>query len=516
MIANENNKAGLTADDIRDQIATISKALDDAISTSPVDMAMVKHLTETRNQALKMLNAAVKAEVSDVTEEETEAACEAIKADLREWLKRRDYSYVLASDRFWLSKADCTWIATTERAIKNDRPTLRDGLEWKLFLDVLKEDGRHFDRQTYTFNKVGGDTLNMLRLDFCQPVVDGQAPHWFFDRIIASIAGEKPDNIAHIERLIVAKYLHPENLMIPALVLQDEGGTGKSLFVTRVLGAIFGTHAIADNLAIEEVCGKFNAKLAGRAVWFINETARGKYNLDDLKRKVGSATYSVEPKGVDSFEADMTAWVIVSGNDEAGSIKLSGNGVDRRWSIVKGGRSLKEIVAETMKVSVGEAKTWIEAEGQHIVSDRAEAGRWLATLIDRHGDVDVIDGHHGEDYHAVAETQKSVEHLLFDAVFLDPRFEHIKRSTLYDLYCHYAGGGFKLARGTLYAKLDSWAKKNKLDITMRRCKVGSGQSVSKLDFFAKDSLATRVSADNDEFYIKQDDYGRVIWRLDIG
>jgi len=514
MTANEN-MAGSTVDTYTTQLQNISSLMTTLEQDGVVNMAEYAKLTEARKQTMRLLSDARKLEAPDLDDAEREAACDAIKADLRAWLAVRNYKYVLSSDRFWLSKDDGTWIAATDRSIKNDRPSLRDALEWKLFLDVLKEDARHFDRQTYTFNKVGADTLNMLNVNFCEPV-EGDEPHWLFDRVVASIGGEKAENIAHIERLILAKYLHPENIMIPALVLQDEGGTGKSLFVTRILGAIFGATAIADNLAIEEVCGKFNAKLAGKAVWFINETARGKYNLDDLKRKVGSASFSVEPKGVDAFLADMTAWVVVSGNDYGGSIRLSNNGVDRRWSIVKGGRTLKAIVGDHMGVSETEAKNFIEATGQHILSDRIEAGRWITALIERHGDVVTIDGHHGEDYTALADTQKSTESLIFEAVFLDPNFRHIKQSTMFDFYCSHVSTQYRVQRGTFYASAEAWAKRNGFDMWRKMVKVGSGKNFSKLAFFTKDEFATRLVDDDDDRFFTEDSNHRRKWLIDIG
>lgn len=515
MTINANYKAGLTVSEIEAQIASISAAITEATLANPIDMGLMKQLNESRSQSMKMLAAAKKAEVADLGDEETEAAMDAIKADLRFWLARRDFRYVLAADRYWLPNSDGTWLPVTERALKNERTSLRDPLEWALFMTVLKEDGRYFDRQTYTFKDLPANVMNMLRNEFI--TMQDDKPHDpVFDHVVASIAGEKAENVSHIEKLILAKYLHPENNLIPSLVLQDEGGTGKSLFVTRILGTIFGKGAVADNLAIEDVVKNFNANLAGKAVWFINETARGRYSLDDLKRKIGSDSFMMEPKGIDAFPVDMTAWVIVSGNDEAGSVKLSGNGVDRRWSIVKGKRELRHILAERMGLDASDAKAWLETTGQHILSDPVEAGRWLYALLERHGDVTTIEGLHGADYQQLAAVQKSTEVMIFEAVFRNPEFSHIKRSTLYELYTAHAGRGFTMARGTLYAKASAWAEKNGIDLGVARMKVGNGKGASAMDFFALDADAKRVIDDHDEQFFSTDERGRRVWNIDIG
>src|SRR3546814_625261 len=170
----------------------------------------------------------------------------------------------------------------TERALKTDRRSLTDSLEYDLLLEVMREDGRYKDTLTYSFREQPDDVLNMLRVNFIKPVNDGQAPHWLFDTVIRSIGGDKIENIEDIEKLVLAKYLHPEDITLPALVLQDDGGTGKSLFVSILLGTLFGKRVVDDNLSMDDLTGKFNARLEGQMLWFVNDSARGTYSLDDL------------------------------------------------------------------------------------------------------------------------------------------------------------------------------------------------------------------------------------------
>jgi hypothetical protein len=499
---------------LENQIALINKQLMEAIESD--NTALLNSLNATKRSLIKERKE-VSQEIGGGQSEKD--AAEQIKTDIRAWLADRDYSYVLANDRFWLRNEDGSWLGISDRALQKERAGLRDGIENSLFLDVLKEDGRWFDRCTYTFKKCPKNVLNMLNLKFCPRVDDGQEVHWLLDMLIGSIGGGKAENIEHIEKLIVAKYLHPENVMLPALVLQDGGGTGKGMLVSNVLMTLFGRTSVADNLKIADVCGKaFNAALEGKAVWYINEAARGRYSLDDLKIKIGSKTFWVEHKGINAFECDMTALVIISGNDSSGAVQLSHGGVDRRWSVVKGGKPIKTALMARLGCSEQDAGRWLTKTGEAILNDAVEVGRWINGLIARHGDVDQLDALHGDDYAALAETQASIEDRLFDALFLrDPDFSHIKRSTLYDLYLHFARGASRTpkARGTLYADLTSWAERNDVGIAQATRKLDGGRNASKVDLIVAGDAPARP-VDNDSRYIDRDDHGYRVIRVDIG
>nr|WP_086494244.1 DUF5906 domain-containing protein [Novosphingobium panipatense] len=479
-------------------------------------------LIKQRDQEIRREKASGRFELSPDERAQRDADIAAVKDDLRAWLQTRDYYYVQSTERFWLHKpATGEWIMSSERALKNDRRSLNDRLEFDLLLEVMREDGRYKDTLTYSFAEQADDVLNLLRVNFVGPLDDGQAPHWIFDTVIRSIGGDKAENIEHIEKLVLAKYLHPEDITLPALVLQDDGGTGKSLFVSVLLGTLFGHRFIADNLSMADLVGKFNSRLEGKVVWFVNESAKGTYSLDDLKRKLGSSTFSIERKGIDSISVPMIAWMVISGNDLAGSVLLSNNDTDRRYSVVKGGAPLSAYVAPTLDCSRAEAVKWVKDTGSKILGDPSEVGRWVNAMIKKHGDPGSVDGLHGEDYAALAETQKSIEEAVLEAVFLRSDFDYIRRPVLYDFYraeCRRQGRNARRDR-VFFATAVKWLAEHQPDIVRTQANIGHGKRVTSSHIFHRanplDVSTPRVELNDDRWFESDSVTGRKTWLIEV-
>lgn len=500
-----------------------------ATMTDAVSIEQFRALTAERAGLLKERDKKAKRAATpihrELTEDERVQRAEdiaVIKADLRAWLEERDYYYVQATDRFWLHKPTSgEWLMNSERALKMDRRSLTDRVEFDLLLDVMREDGRYKDTLTYSFRDEPNDVLNMLRTNFIPPIDDGQPPHWLFETVIRSIGGDKAENIEHIEKLVLAKYLHPEDITLPALVLQDDGGTGKSLFVSVVLGTLFGQRHIADNLSMGDIVGKFNSRLEGKVLWFVNESAKGTYSLDDLKRKLGSTTFAIERKGIDAISVPMIAWMIISGNDASGSVLVSNNDTDRRYSIIKGRAPLHSYTAPALGISSAEAVKWIKDTGSKILADPAEVGRWVQSLIAKHGDPGSVTALHGEDYATLAETQTSIEDSVFQAVFLKPEFTYIRRPVLYDFYrsqCQRQGRPARRDR-VFYEMAGKWLKKVGLDFITAKANIGSGcGSTSGHIYYRPDPLASgtpRVNRNDHEWFSIDRSSGRITWLIEV-
>lgn len=417
-----------------DRLNNCQTQINELLRTSPVNLEAIKILKTERTRIEKEI---AKSAQTSISEEDEREAITAIKTDIREWLKSRKFNYVLANDRYWLDK-DTHWIPVSAQTLLRERPTLSSAIEREMLTKVMREDGRFFDECTYSYDKVPSDTLNMMRKDFAPIVEEGDA-HWIFDCVVRSVCGGKAANIAHVEQLILTKYLHAETTVMPTLVFNDGGSTGKNVFVSNILGAIFGKYGVADNLSIAAVTGQFNSMLQGRAVWFINETQSGTYSHNKLKQIMGSQTIWIEPKGVNAFEVPMTAWSIISGNGIDGSVLLEGNGTDRRWSIISGGKPLKDHMADVLDTTPDVALSWLRKEGLAILSDRTEAGRWLAALIARHGDVNVSEGHHEEDYETIRDLQRSLHDDMFHQIFGNDDFACIRTTELYQAYLDECG-----------------------------------------------------------------------------
>ena len=210
------------------------------------------------------------------TAEEAAAAEAALHADIRRLLARHDLHYVEATDCWWKLGASGAWTPMKEHAVRLIAAPMRDPEYFAEFCEVMRADGRWYEAMTASFRPQPPHVLNTLRPDFCPLVEGGGEPHEMFGHLIASLGGGKAENIEHIERLLLAKYLNPANHLLPALVIDDpEGGAGKGLFVSNLLPTVFGAALVADNLSMADITGRFTAHTAGKAIVYVNEFGRG-------------------------------------------------------------------------------------------------------------------------------------------------------------------------------------------------------------------------------------------------
>src|SRR3546814_10782751 len=87
---------------------------------------------------------------------------------------------------------------------------------------------------------------------------------------------------------------------------------------------------------------------------------------------------------IDAFSVEMIAWVIICGNDLGGSVLLSNNDVDRRFSVLIGGAPLHTYTAPRLGVSAEAAIAWVKTEGAKILGDPAEVDRKSTRLNSSH------------------------------------------------------------------------------------------------------------------------------------
>lgn len=442
---------------------------------------------------------------------------EEIKARLRAWLETRDYHYVHASEHFWLhDAATAKWIPISRSAIANDNPLLASRKIMHLFLEVLREQDRWHDTATYSFTLQPPGVLNQLRYNFLTPKTG--VHHWIFDALVESICGGKEENIQHLERLILAKLQNPADYTLPALCFSDDGGTGKSLFVSVVLSAIFGKRLVSDNLAIAQATGKFNSVLVGKAVVFINEAVEDKADNDALKRIIGSQIITVEPKGVDPYTADNTPLYILAGNGIAGCVRLSGTRVDRRYSVITGTAPLEHYLAQQRNTTTDAALNWLHNEGIALLSDPEQVACWLGHLTAKHGTVGRVPALHGEDYRRLLGIQTPLHEQVFELIFLDSDFSHIKLSTLRDVYQdlhrRHNGGTGHIRGRKLYEHARKWLQSKRPEIEQRKVKWGGRTTTA--DVFADPVVCgTGPLRVNDDDYIEIDDNGRIRSRIDL-
>jgi hypothetical protein len=220
---------------------------------------------------------------------------------------------------------------------------------------------------------------------------------------------------------------------------------------------------------------------------------------------------------------DNTAWLIVAGNGEGGCIKLANADTDRRFSVVKPTKPMKEWLAPRLSEKEGreytpnEAYQWVWDYGQAILSDPVQVGLWLRFLMDTHGPQHHVMALHGKDYKDLVEVQMPLHDQLFDAVFLNADFSYIKRPTLYDLYFEIAKRHNVKPFGNrkLFAKIETWAKRKGLTVYCDKVNWKIGLTRTKADVYSVTPLLPGTVDCNDRDYIGKDDYGHRVIKVEV-
>lgn len=513
-------------------IAALNANICVAQDQSPADLPKLYReladLSAKHERAVKSeeRQAAKDAKMSALAEYDEADLVEGIKADIREWLKKNDYSYTHSDATYWLYTPGNRepWSAHARSTLVNHDPRLEGKSQYfKFFTEVLQDDGRWFRDHARTFAKVDGHTLNMLRWNFLQPR-EGEH-HWVFDALMASLGGGKQENIEHIERVLISKWFNPSNYTLPTIVMNDPGGTGKSLFSEKLLPVIFGTALVAPNVSMDEVTGQFNGHLQGKAVWFINENRADKNDHDAVKRVLGSPTLRSERKGKDAKMADNTALVWVAGNFSGGAIKLSGSEVDRRFSIFSSTNPLWTYTGEVLGLGEEAAKAWMWDTGQHIISDKDEVARWIAHLLAKHGELKQVAPLHGQDYQEMLEAQMSVNNQVYRLFFTSEAFTkpvgYFKQGTMFSFYVDYCKrhGIRVMSNMRFYSEAAAWLAQH----TTAYERLGpvkwveaDGKLTTASIFYNPGVIVPSRFKDNDPLFFSKDSIsGKVTWLVGI-
>ena len=254
----------------------------------------------------------------------------------------------------------------------------------------------------YVFN-----ILNVQR-QYWAPVTNGTNYNGFFDDLLYSLCGGRPENICHMEQWIAYKYLYPEKVStIPNInITGTPGGNGKGL-LAKILATIFTVMGVTV-MRGKNLTGGFNSIMEGKVITILDDERKERFPQDELKQNSGNGSIVIEPKGVDAYSVDATANTIVL--DNTGLVRLVGGGSggeDRRWSIIRTELTLLEVLAEKYDLEPDQCKQLAE-EMAKIFEDRIECGRWVAALIDRHHtrSATVLLPLHGADYAARLDEQK--------------------------------------------------------------------------------------------------------------
>jgi len=431
-----------------DQIAANTKALAKAKETSDNELAKI-----TDKQAGD--RAKLQAEIDEFLNKEN--AVEGFMQD-------HEYHYVQEQNSFAKFHGN-RWTWLSSGSIKQAHLFLRDKETSAIFDQKLVDEGRCNLNSTYTFQDCDSDTLNLMRRDNWLERVVSDEYHPFFDVLFDSLSCGKDENKEHLEHVIAYKYAHPENFLIPCVNIFGEGNVGKGVLMTELLPVIFTTEQVLSTTKAN-VLGDFNSMIAGKTVVMVDEITTNKSDMAAFKALIGNKTFTVNPKGLTQFQADQTALFFTGSNDVLSSVRLAGDGSDRRWSI--------------LKVTAGKTlRWWLDKHGYEdydikdlidVITDPEEVAKWLYCISVKHVKKGCPVALHGEDYQDLINNQKTELAELCETIFNDDRFVAITKKDFWSIYqmkMKYENPNWRGRdqRSTM-VEVDSWLTKHKEEVEL--------------------------------------------------
>jgi hypothetical protein len=428
---------------LQQQVVQIQQTLDTCNNNFSNEVLKMRvDLTKELALAASKIAKLEKSEARPSAEEAAQLLSE-IQDNVEALIRENDFYFLRRGSGHWYTRKHHKWVPCSDHTLKTAFCELANPDYYAVFFEELKKQQRIVTELNYFWLKqaVVDDALNLLRWDFC-PIANSSDHHFIFDALMQSLSNGKKENQDHIEQLILSKLLHPENILLPTLVLTgDGGGTGKSLLNGVLLKAIFGNHLVADNVTISQFMGDFNGSRIGKAVVFINEAAEDKSDADKLKAIFGSSTLIRNEKNEIACEVNATAWYIIACNQSSrtGAVKLADDNTDRRYSIVAPAKPLQDWLELYLpKLTATQRDQWVIDTGSKILGDKTAISKWLKSLYDKHGDVRHVRALHGEDYRNLLGKQESPAVSLARIIFEEGDFTHIKRKTMYKVYLEYS------------------------------------------------------------------------------
>ena len=485
---------------------------------------------QIKNEKNKEAKQALQEQYSILQEEETNVlnAHKVILQDnVESCVKENDVFFLSRKTGMYYYKDDVSgnYVPSTMSALKQRYIEFHSAEASNYLSFYIAKEKLSYSEITSSWNIVPQNTKNLLEKNFVETV---DAEYSFtFDILMKSLGGGKQENITHIEKLILTKYLNPSNFMLPALVFtHDEGGTGKTFLTSKLMPTIFGgAQYVAANAKIDNLIGKFNNVIDGKAVVFVNEVSSEKADSDALKNIIHSPKVTLELKGIDSFEIDNLPLYILAGNKKDasfGTILLANDITDRRYSIVMPGKSLIDhindyLILNQLEPSEENNKA-IRELMEYDFADAMQVGAWIHHLIQKYGKMTHVDALHGQDYQTLLNIQKPFITRFFEHLFFEIKPTKIKKLTAFEYYKHCSfeqnAGTRTKNKGNFYVAMEEWIEKNAPHY--KETKAAAWNELNKkstADVLFDQNVNHKNRTDSNDYEFYEDMYGKKTWKV---
>ena len=216
-------------------------------------------------------------------------------------------------------------------------------------------------------------------------------PHPFFNLLMASLSGNDPEMVRHIERCIITKRFCPSKYDVPVIVFTGSGGVGKQMLGFLLEKLFAGSFEKGSTTAL---FSKKNPNVIGKAIIFGNELKVDGRNYDNVKDFIWEKHIKVNmPKG-GVVTCDNVSWCVLASNHIDNPVPITGEGEDRRWTINRNvsGFTLPDYVGDhEIYLSVADdydnAEEFMRKDNNlvNVITNEHNIAIWLGYLIRKHG-----------------------------------------------------------------------------------------------------------------------------------
>jgi hypothetical protein len=280
--------------------------------------------------------------------------------------------------------------------------------------EIARRSTRSYRNVERTFNPPNPHVLNQmneLRKFWLQPIY-GVKPHWAFDTLINTIAGNEPEYKDQLERIIAYRYVKPEDIFIPNPDSSAKGGAGRDTLFD-ILKIIF-TNECVGEANHETFHGTHNGELWGKVWVIISDRDAKAVDYAAFKNLTGGRHFRLRKMNTDARQAPRTFTFFAAGNGINGSFPVLGTGgagnEDRRVEPFISNANLSDALLAEPGVTPENLGDVIEGLQATVWKNEERIAEWLGYIIEKHDvkHINKLMPIHGKHYKTMCDRQKNV------------------------------------------------------------------------------------------------------------